>query len=160
MSRVLLNLTVALLAFILGVASCFFCVTRTTLEEISKNPAFYDGEYVQVESYASFDPEDGDEATWEFGEQFEKSEVFTFLTIKGNSNKINDLREQLTVGRSEEHYRRAMVRVNGIVHDNCLSLTCCFGPTMTIDVQSLTQIDPVETYTIPVQFRRFSHIRE
>jgi hypothetical protein len=96
---------------------------------------------------------------WSIGEPYNKEEVWTILDLEANSSDLNALHSQLKENLSKQSFKRAKVLVKGIVQDNCTPLTsesgeilssrCCFGRTITIKAQEITQLEPVEDFTKP-----------
>lgn len=147
MSRILVNITVGVLSLCLGIVTAYQpAVSQVSLSDISSDSASYDGVTVDVESFVSYD-----EGVWALGEPFEKPEVIAFLNLDGIKVDINDLRMELSKDRTKREYNRAKVRVIGVLHDNCLDRTCCFGRSVGIDVISLTQLESVQRYELPAQ---------
>ena len=154
MFRLFVNILVALLTFAIGVSMCGLFVTHTSIEDISKDSASYNGRIVEIESYLSLNSRENDGQEWMLGEPFEKPEAWTYLDIKTDTSLLIELRNKLAVNLPERQYNRAKVVVVGRVTDNCLSSTCCFGRSITIDVSSITQTGPVELYSVPYPFNQ------
>ena len=149
------NVVLALLTFVIGLTFQSFEVPKATLEEISKDTASYDGQLVEVESYIYLTVHDDATVEWMLGEPFEKSEVWVHLSTESNSVDLSQLQRKLTTDYSLNQYNRAKVSVLGRVRDDCLDRTCCFtAGVITIEQPSITQIGPVENYSIPASFIR------
>ena len=156
MKKALISFFVVTLAFLSGVTAYRFSITELSLETISNNSEYYDGKKVEFVSYiqVSSDFISRYEATsgrdFNVGDYFEKIEAKTFLDIKTNSINLDSLLLELSENYSVNHYKRAKVRVSGVIIDNCnKGIPCCFGKTMNLVVDKIEQLEPSEDYTLP-----------
>jgi hypothetical protein len=148
MKKFLLNLLIPILTFIIGVGIYRISTPNVSIETLTKYTAFYDGMNVQIETFAQVEPIDG--KVLYLGEPFEKLEAWTYLHTEGNSLNLDNLHNQLKENLSQKHFKRAKVLVIGRVEDNCnKGTTCCFGKSITIQAQEVTQLEPVEEYDLP-----------
>jgi hypothetical protein len=140
-----------ILTFAIGVGIYRISVPNVSLETISEHTVFYDGMNVEIETYVQLTHFDENE--WYLGEPFEKKQIFTWLKIGTSNPKIDKLHNELKEGLSETYFKRAKVLVKGKIKDNCksneLTITCCFGKSLTITAQEVNQLAPIENYTIP-----------
>lgn len=151
MKKFLLNLLIPILTFSIGVGIYRTASPNVSIETISEYTFFYDGMNVEIETYIQL--EGSDDNFWYIGEPFEKKEVWTYLDLERNSTNLDALHSQLKENLSERNYKRAKVLVRGTIRDNCKMsdgiARCCFGRSMTIKVQEVIQLGPVEDYARP-----------
>lgn len=152
MKKFLLNLLIPILTFIVGVGIYRISTPNVSVVTLTNYTAFYEGMNVEVETYAQLQPFDS--KLLYLGEPFEKPEVWTYVNTEENSLNIDNLRNQLKENLTNNHFKRAKVRVIGTVEDNCnKGITCCFGKSITIKAQEVTQLEPVKDYDLPEQFK-------
>jgi hypothetical protein len=156
MKKFILNLLMPILTFALGVGIYRISSPTVSIETITEYTFFYDGMNVQIETYVQL--EHFDENNWYIGEPFEKKEVWTNLDLENNSTDVTDLHSQLKENLSKEQFKRAKVLVKGVVKDDSklepsksgtISFGCCFGKSITIKAQEVTQLEPVGDYIRP-----------
>jgi hypothetical protein len=156
MKKIFVALFVFLITFCIGITDYRISTPELTLETISTNSEFYDGNEVEFVSYIQISPDfiSRYEAIpgkdFNVGDYFEKIESKTNLDIKTNSINLDSLLLELSENYSVNHYKRAKVRVSGIIIDNCnKGIPCCFGKTMNLVVDKIEQLEPAEDYTLP-----------
>ncbi|HXH69558.1 MAG TPA: hypothetical protein VNI60_04340 [Pyrinomonadaceae bacterium] len=148
MKKFLALFIIPIITFCLGVSVYRNSTPEVSIETITKHTSFYDGMNVQIKTYAQL--ESIDEKNLYSGEPFEKYEAWTYLHTEENSINIDNLRNQLKENLSKKHFKRVKVLVKGTIQDNCnKGTTCCFGNSITIKAQEVTQLEPVEDYTLP-----------
>jgi hypothetical protein len=156
MKKIFGALFVFLITFFIGTTDYRISTPELTLETISNNSEFYDGKAVEFVSYIQIRPdfiskyEVQPSEDLYVGEVFEKLEATTNLDIKTNSINLDNLFLELSENYSINKYKRAKVRVRGIIVDNCnKGVSCCFGKTMNLTVSEIEQLEPAEDYTLP-----------
>jgi hypothetical protein len=146
--KVLRNIVVTLLAFLVGVLATGGVTTLTTLEVVSREIEQFEGRRVTVETYATYDNISG----WAVGEPFEKPERYTSLELEEYNVAYEKLADTLAPRPNDKSYFRVKVIVTGLVEDNCNDgVTCCFGETMTLRNAKFRVLTDPEIYTIPVK---------
>ncbi len=148
MKKFLALFIIPIITFSLGVFVYRNSTPKVSIETLTKYTNFYDGMNVQIETYSQL--EFIDEKVLYLGEPFEKYEAWTYLLTEDTSINLENLRNQLKEDLSKKHFKRAKVLVKGVVQNNCgKGATCCFGESITIKAQEVTQLEPVEDYNLP-----------
>jgi hypothetical protein len=139
---------IPIITFCLGVFVYRNSIPKVSIETLTKRTNFYNGMNVQIETYAQL--EFIDEKVLYLGEPFEKYEAWTYLHTEESSINLDNLRNQLKENLSKKHFKRVKVLVKGTIQNNCnKGATCCFGESITIKAQEVTQLEPFEDYNLP-----------
>jgi hypothetical protein len=148
MKKFLAVFIIPIITFCLGVFVYRNSIPKVSIETLTKRTNFYNGMNVKIETYAQL--EFIDEKVLYLGEPFEKYEAWTYLHTEESSINLDNLRNQLKENLSKKHFKRVKVLVKGTVQNNCnKGATCCFGESITIKAQEVTQLEPVEDYNLP-----------
>ncbi len=148
MKKFLAAFIIPIITFCLGVFVYRNSTPKVSIETITKHTIFFDGMNVQIETYAQL--EFIDEKVMYLGEPFEKYEAWTYLNDEETSINLGYLRNQLKENLSKKRFKRVKVLVKGKIQNNCnKGATCCFGESITIKAQEVTQLEPVKDYALP-----------
>ena len=148
MKMFLASFIIPIITFSLGVFIYRNSTPKVSIEALTNQTNFYDGMNMQIKTYAQL--ELTDEKVLYLGEPFEKYEAWTYINIKDSTINIENLRNQLKVGLSKKHFKRAKVLVEAVVQNNCFKGTrCCSGESITINAQEVRQLEPIKNYILP-----------
>lgn len=163
MKKFTLKLLLFFLTFSVGFSVYRYCdpYLKVSLEEISRNSEVYDGKYVEIVSYIRVESHliSRDEAVPAeeliVGDDFENYEYPTILNLEKNSINLDSLRSELSENYTLYKFKRMKVRVSGKITDNCRKggVTCCFGHSMTLVLDKIKQIEPIEDYSLPERYK-------
>ena len=133
--------------------------TSPSLETISNSPKRYDDKTIEVIDYVyvwDFSPKD-----WRLGDEDHRSRYGASVGLEFNGPKPRALERLLTENLTVEAHNRVKVRVKGRVKDNCNIpgvMTCCFGRTMTIIVETIVPVGNVERYRIAQEYLELRNV--
>lgn len=155
MKRFLLNFLITILTFALGIGIYRVSTPNVSLKTISDYTFFYDGTNVEIETYIQATGYDTD--TLLLGDFSNRSGIAAYIYPSELTVNLSSLQNQLIGNFTETRFKRMKVLVKGTVKDNCktdygsgkISFGCCFGRSVTIKAQEVTQLEPVKDYIKP-----------